>query len=124
LKKIHALGCRAGVTLNPATPAATLEPSLPLADLVLVMTVQPGYSGQQFQPEMIGKVAAVRARLDALGSAARVEVDGGVSADTLPRLRQAGADTFVAASAIFRHPGGIAAGIQALRSLLVEPGKS
>jgi ribulose-phosphate 3-epimerase len=121
LKRIRSLGCKPGVTLNPATDAAALEAALPLVDLVLVMTVHPGYSGQPFREDMLGKVAAIRGRLDALGSAARLEVDGGVSADTLPRLRQAGADSFVAASAIFKHPGGIAAGIQTLRALLVQP---
>src|SRR5512138_1935070 len=79
LKKIKALGCQAGVTLNPATPASTLEPAYPLADLVLVMTVHPGYSGQEFEPEVIPKIARIRRRLHELGSGARLEVDGGIS---------------------------------------------
>jgi ribulose-phosphate 3-epimerase len=120
LKKIKALGCQAGVTLNPATPASTLETALPLADLVLVMTVHPGYSGQEFEPEVLPKIAEIRRRLDALGSPARLEVDGGISAGTIGQVRDAGADTFVTASAIFKYPQGIAAGVGALREALTE----
>ncbi len=118
LKKIKALGCKAGLTLNPATPAADLEPALALADLVLVMTVQPGYSGQAFKPEVTPKIAEIRRRLDEIGSAARLEVDGGISAATISQVREAGADAFVAANAVFKHPEGITAGITALREKL------
>jgi ribulose-phosphate 3-epimerase len=114
LKTIRSLGCQAGVTLNPATPARDLEPALLLADQVLVMTVHPGYSGQEFMPEMISKIAEIRRRLDLLHSSARLEVDGGISMATISKARDAGADTFVAASAVFHHPDGIAAGIQSL----------
>ncbi|MEW6093728.1 MAG: ribulose-phosphate 3-epimerase [Chloroflexota bacterium] len=115
LKRIRSLGCQAGLTLNPATPASALIPALPLADLVLVMTVHPGYSGQAFMPEMVEKVAEVRRMLDGLGSEAWLEVDGGISAATISQVREAGADAFVAANAIFKHPKGIAAGIGVLR---------
>ena len=118
LKTIQSLGCKAGVTFNPATPASALEPALPLADLVLVMTVEPGYSGQTFQPEVLPKIAAVRRRLDEIGSAARLEVDGGLSTANISQVREAGADTFVAAQAIFGHPDGIAAGIRSLREVI------
>jgi len=118
LKTIKSLGCQAGVTLNPATPASDLELALPLADQVLVMTVHPGYSGQEFMPEMLSKVAEIRRRLDALHSSAWLEVDGGISAATISRVREAGADAFVAASAVFHHPDGIAAGIRSLRKVL------
>ena len=118
LKRIKLLGCKAGVTLNPATPASTLAPALPLADLMLVLTVHPGYSGQVFMPEMLPKVAEVRQMLDAAHSSARLEVDGGITPQTLPEVRAAGADTFVAAYAIFKHPDGIAAGIRSLRATL------
>lgn len=118
LKKIKALGCKAGLTLNPSTPAPDLEPALALADLVLVMTVQPGYSGQAFKPEVLPKIVEIRRRLDELGSAARLEVDGGISTATISRVRAAGADAFVAANAVFKHPDGIAAGILALRKQL------
>lgn len=119
LKKIKSLGCQAGVTLNPTTPASSLEPALALADLVLVMTVHPGYSGQEFEPEVLPKIAQIRRRLDELGSPARLEVDGGISAHTIGQVRDAGADTFVTASAIFKYPQGIDAGVTALRDALM-----
>jgi len=115
LGMIRSLGCKAGVTLNPATPASALVPALPHADLVLVMTVHPGYSGQHFMPDMLPKIAEIRHMLEDLGSAAPLEVDGGISAVTLPGVRAAGASAFVAASAIFKHPDGVSEGIRALR---------
>jgi ribulose-phosphate 3-epimerase len=118
LKAIKSLGCKAGVTLNPATPAINIEPALNLADQVLVMTVHPGYSGQELMPEIISKVAKIRRRLDEIHSLAWLEVDGGISEETISRVREAGADAFVAASAIFHHMDGIAAGIRSLRELL------
>jgi ribulose-phosphate 3-epimerase len=118
LKNVRRLGCKSGLTLNPATPAMLLTSHLPLADLVLVMTVHPGYSGQSFMPEMIGKIREVRCMLDELDSPARLEVDGGISAATIRETRDAGADAFVAAHAVFKHPDGIAAGIAALRESL------
>ncbi len=119
LQQIKDLGCQAGVTLNPGTPASAIEPVLHLADLVLVMSVNPGFSGQAFLPEVVPKVARLRAALDSLDSPAYLEVDGGISAETLPHMLDAGANVFVAASAIFHHPQGIAAGIQALREKLL-----
>jgi ribulose-phosphate 3-epimerase len=119
LKLIKSLGCQAGVTLNPDTPASTLRAAIPLADQVLVMTVHPGYSGQMFMPEVVSKVAEVRRMLDAAGSSAWLEVDGGISTQTLASLRQAGADAFVTAHAVFDHPAGIRSGIRALREMLV-----
>lgn len=118
LRQIKSLGCSAGVTLNPPTPVSRIEAVLPLADLILVMSVNPGFSGQAFMPEAIAKVAEVRKLLDGLGSAAWLEVDGGINAETLPKMKAAGADVFVAASAIFEHPQGIAAGIGALQDAL------
>ena len=115
LKTIKSFGCKAGVTLNPATPANDIEFSLKLADQVLVMSVQPGYSGQEFMPETISKVIEIRHRLDEIHSKAWLEVDGGISVENISRVREAGADAFVAASAIFHHPDGIAAGIRSLR---------
>jgi len=115
LQQIHSLSVKAGVTLNPATPAAMLEPVLHMVDLVLVMTVNPGFSGQNFIPEVLPKIAQIRKLLDGIGSSARLEVDGGVSETTMPALIAAGADTFVAGNAIFHHPNGIAAGVAALR---------
>lgn len=118
LKAIRSLGCKAGVVLNPETPLETLESILPLADLVLVMSVHPGFSGGNFVPESFARVAEIRKRLDALGSSAWLEVDGGINAETLPGMKAAGATAFVAATAIFKHRQGTVAGIQALRALL------
>src|SRR5512141_1646818 len=118
LKQIKSLGCRAGIVLNPETPVEQLDPYLAEADLVLVMSVHPGYSGQKFMPEAIGRVAEIRKKLDVIGSSAWLEVDGGISHDTLPKMKEAGATAFVAATAIFKNPEGIAAGIKSLRSLL------
>jgi ribulose-phosphate 3-epimerase len=116
IQMIKSLGCKAGVTLNPGTPVAALEAVLAEADLVLVMSVNPGYSGHEFIPESIARVAEVRKGLDALGSSAWLEVDGGVSVENIKELREAGATAFVTATAVFKHPGGIKAGIASLRS--------
>jgi ribulose-phosphate 3-epimerase len=117
LEDIKALGCEAGVTLNPGTPAAAIFQVLPFADLVLVMSVDPGFSGGTYIPEMVGKVAEIRKELDRIGSSAWLEVDGGMSPETLPDMKAAGANAFVAATAIFKHPDGIAAGITSLREV-------
>ena len=116
LKKIKSLGCTAGITLNPATPASALDSALPFADLVLVMSVVPGYSGQAFMPEMIGKVEEIRNKINALRSKAHLEVDGGMSEKTIPLMVQAGANVFVAGNAAFKHPQGVGQGIKALRA--------
>lgn len=116
LKKIKSLGCTAGITLNPATPASALDSALPFADLVLVMSVVPGYSGQAFMPEMISKVEEIRNKLNALRSKAHLEVDGGMSEKTIPLMVQAGANVFVAGNAAFKHPQGVGQGIKALRA--------
>ena len=115
IQKIKSLGCTAGVTLNPATPASALDSVLPLVDLVLVMSVKPGYSGQSFMPEMISKVEEIRNKLNALRSKAYLEVDGGISAETLPLMYKAGANVFVAGSAVFGNPQGAGEGIRVLR---------
>ena len=117
--KIKSLGCTAGITLNPSTPISALETALPMTDLVLVMSVKPGYSGQKFMPEMIDKVRGVRNRLDELGCQAHLEVDGGIAVDTLPVMKKAGANIFVTGNAVFKHPGGTAQGINSLRIIMV-----
>ena len=122
IQHIRALGLKPGVTLNPATPALMLKEIYPYVDLILVMTVNPGFGGQNFIPETLPKVAEIRAALTHAGSTAWLEVDGGVSDKTLPALRAAGANAFVAGNAIFKHPRGIAAGIQALQDSLNLPG--
>jgi ribulose-phosphate 3-epimerase len=119
IEKIKSLGCTAGVTLNPLTPASALDEVLPLVDLVLVMSVTPGYSGQAFMPEMIGKVEEIRNKLNALRSQAWLEVDGGMATETIPLMYKAGANVFVAGTAAFKHSQGVAAGIRALRDSIV-----
>jgi ribulose-phosphate 3-epimerase len=121
LQQIKSLGCTAGVVLNPATPVKDIEPYLGEADLVLVMSVNPGYSGQSFIPETIAKVAEVRKQLDALGSSAWLEVDGGIDINTLPLMKEAGATAFVAATAVFKHPQGPQAGVKSLRNVIASP---
>ncbi|HJS17850.1 MAG TPA: ribulose-phosphate 3-epimerase [Anaerolineales bacterium] len=123
LKQIKSLGCRAGVVLNPPTPVSAVEPYVAEADLVLVMSVNPGYSGQKFMPEAIDKVAHIRRKLDALGSSAWLEVDGGIDVKTLPKMKEAGATAFVAATAVFRHPQGAGAGIKSLRDVIASPSR-
>lgn len=118
IEQIKSHGCTAGVTLNPATPASAIEAVLPLVDLVLVMSVVPGFSGQKFMPEMINKVAEIRAKLNALGSPAHLEVDGGINAETLPLMKNAGANVFVTGNAAFKHPHGSGAGVKALKEIL------
>lgn len=115
LEDIKSLGCKAGVTLNPGTPASSIFPVLPFVDLVLVMSVDPGFSGGTYIPEMVSKVAEIRRRLGEIGSPAWLEVDGGISPETLPAMKAAGATAFVSATSVFKHPGGIAAGIASLR---------
>jgi ribulose-phosphate 3-epimerase len=97
-----------------------LDSILPFVDYVLVMTVDPGFSGGEFIPEMTAKVAEVRRMLTALNSAAKIEVDGGITASTLPMMETAGADIFVAATAIFKYRDGIEAGVWALRNAAVK----
>ncbi len=122
VKKIKALGCKAGITLNPATPASALDSALPFADLVLVMSVNPGYSGQSFMPEMIGKVEEIRNKLNALRSNAYLEVDGGMSEKTIPLMYKAGANVFVTGNAAFKHPQGVGQGIKMLRGCVAPNG--
>jgi ribulose-phosphate 3-epimerase len=94
-------GCKAGLVFNPATPLAYLDHVLDKLDLVLIMSVNPGFGGQQFIPEALVKLRAVRARIDQSGRDIWLEVDGGVKVDNIAGIARAGADTFVAGSAIF-----------------------
>jgi ribulose-phosphate 3-epimerase len=118
IQQIQSLGIKAGVTLNPATPAVMLKEVFSLVDLVLVMTVNPGFGAQAFLPEMLPKIAEIRQILDRINPSVWLEVDGGVSEKTVPALANAGADAFVAGNAVFKHPQGIQAGIKTLRDSL------
>ncbi len=94
-------GCKVGLVLNPATPISVLEPVLSLLDLVLIMSVNPGFGGQSFIPESINKIKQVRTLIDNSGFEIRLEVDGGITPANIGAIARAGADTFVAGSAIF-----------------------
>ena len=98
---IRELGCRPGLVLNPATPLDCLDYTLPQLDLVLVMSVIPGFGGQAFIPGSLAKLRAVRERITALGRPVMLEVDGGIKIDNIRGVAEAGADVFVAGSAIF-----------------------
>jgi ribulose-phosphate 3-epimerase len=115
LQLIHSLGCNPSIALNPGTPANRIEEIIPLIHMVLVMTVNPGFSGQEYIPGMISKIKKTQNMLNAQNSKALIEVDGGINETNLPELVMAGANTIVCATAIFKYPDGIAAGIQALR---------
>ena len=113
VQAIHALGCRAGVALNPATPVGTLEEIAPDLDLVLIMSVNPGFGGQSFIPGSTDKVRRTRSLLRGLGSRALIEVDGGVTPVNAPELLDAGANVLVAGSAVFH--GDVSANVEAFR---------
>ncbi|NUO62826.1 MAG: ribulose-phosphate 3-epimerase [Gemmatimonadaceae bacterium] len=119
LARIRELGCKAGVALNPGTPLAMVEDVLADLDLLLVMSVNPGFGGQKFIAHSIDKIARARRMLDAARSGARLEVDGGINRDTIAAARKAGADTFVAGNAVFTAPD-LAGEIAALRQLAME----
>ena len=104
IQLIKSHGCQAGLVLNPATPLEVLDYTLDNLDLVLVMSVNPGFGGQSFIDSALRKIEAIRHRIDSSGKAIRLEVDGGVKADNIRRIAAAGADTFVAGSAIFNAP--------------------
>lgn len=101
LQSIRALGKSPGVVLNPSTPAAMVEPVLDMVDLILVMTVNPGFGGQKFIHSQLPKIAALRRMIDATGREIALEVDGGVTLDTAPLCIEAGADVLVAGTAVF-----------------------
>jgi ribulose-phosphate 3-epimerase len=116
LQRIRSLGKRAGVALNPATPAKMLDYLLDAVDEVLVMTVNPGFGGQHFLSPQLGKIEAVRRMIDKAGLVIDLEVDGGVDPDTARHCIAAGADALVAGTAVFRDgPGRYAESIAALR---------
>ena len=116
LQRIRQLGAKAGVALNPGTPLSAVEEIISELDLLLVMSVNPGFGGQAFIPASVNKVARARALLDAAASSADIEVDGGVDASNAAVLVEAGATVLVAGSAIYGHPEGPAVGIRSIRS--------
>jgi ribulose-phosphate 3-epimerase len=117
--EIRRLGPKVGVALNPATPADTLQEILPALDLVLVMTVNPGFGGQAFIESAARKVSRVRAMAEAAGlEGLHVQVDGGIDADTAPIAARAGADVLVAGSSVFRGAGSIGENYAAIRAAI------
>jgi len=115
LQRIHDLGCKAGLAINPETPTAKALDHLKSADIVLVMSVHPGYSGQDFIPTVLPKAREFRSHIEEQGLNTLIQFDGGIDVETMPSALEAGGQVFVAATAVFKHPKGIAAGIKALR---------
>ena len=117
LQQIHEAGCKAGVTLNPATPLVALEEILDEVDVILVMAVNPGFGGQQLIPSTLDKVRRLRAMLDARKPECQIQVDGGINASTVAQAVSAGADVLVVGAAVFAAPEGIANAIRRLLAI-------
>jgi ribulose-phosphate 3-epimerase len=115
IRLIKELGIKAGVSLNPPTPISTVKEFIPHVNLVLVMSVNPGFGGQPFIPETLPKIANMRKILDDRGLSAELEVDGGINADNAPDIVKAGANVLVAGNSIFRAGEGIGRALQRLR---------
>jgi ribulose-phosphate 3-epimerase len=115
LERIRSLNIKVGVAINPATPVAVLEPIIDMTDLVLIMTVNPGFGGQKFLERTISKIADVRKRIDQLGLNTELEVDGGIDPKTAPYAVAAGANVLVAGSAVFGSPHGIFRAVEMLK---------
>jgi ribulose-phosphate 3-epimerase len=118
VEHIKEVGCKAGVTLNPATPLSTLEEILLEVDLILVMSVNPGFGGQKYIPGSTAKIARLRTMLNVIGSQAELEVDGGINSATIAEVVGAGATVLVVGSAIFNQQAPLAENVQRLRASL------
>lgn len=116
LQKIKGMGCKVGVVLNPGTHASLCTPVLHLTDIVLVMSVNPGFSGQKFLPEVLPKVSFLADQISKMNLNTLIEIDGGINASNIALAYKAGARVFVSASEIFKNPNGISAGVNSLRS--------
>lgn len=114
IQLIHSLGKKAGVAINPSTPAALLSEVIGNVDLVLAMTVNPGFGGQEFIMETLPKIRQIRRQIEERGLKCEVEVDGGINLDTAPLVVEAGADVLVAGSSVYGYKEGVAAAVQAL----------
>jgi ribulose-phosphate 3-epimerase len=115
IRLIKELGARAGVSLNPPTPLSAVDKFIHHVDLVLIMSVNPGFGGQSFIPETLPRIENMRKILDARGLSAELEVDGGINADNAPDIVKAGADVLVAGNSVFRAEDGISSALQRLR---------
>ena len=118
LQTIRELGVKPGLSYNPGTPVESLGLLAEMVDLVLIMSVNPGFGGQKLIPQAIGKIEQTCAILSAHGSSAMVQVDGGISAATIQAVYAAGARNFVAGTSVFKHPDGVAGGVRALREAI------
>ena len=118
VESIKELGVKAGVSLNPSTPLTTVDEVLSALDLVLLMSVNPGFGGQQFIESTVGKIARLRRRLDELGLAAELEVDGGINAEIAPRVAKAGARVLVAGAAVFNKKESVSQALGRIRENL------
>jgi ribulose-phosphate 3-epimerase len=118
VESIKELGVKAGVSLNPSTPLTTVDEVLSALDLVLLMSVNPGFGGQQFIEGTVGKIARLRNRLDELGLAAELEVDGGINAEIAPRVAKAGARVLVAGAAVFNKKENVSQALGRIRKSL------
>jgi ribulose-phosphate 3-epimerase len=119
LQVLRSLKVRTGLVLNPGTPVEAASAILHMVDYVLLMSVNPGFSGQSFQLETLERVKRLQILLDKINPQAAIQIDGGVSADNIKQLNEAGASIFVAATSIFKHPKGASEGIRFLREALV-----
>jgi ribulose-phosphate 3-epimerase len=120
LQLIRESGCKVGVAINPHTPAEALGEVITMVDIINVMTVNPGFGGQQFLPAMTSKIARLRAMIGGVHGKVDIEVDGGINVQTANDAVQAGANVLIAGTNIFRHPQSVEAGIRALRESLAE----
>ncbi|RJQ43679.1 MAG: ribulose-phosphate 3-epimerase [Anaerolineaceae bacterium] len=120
LQNIKNHHCKAGIVLNPGTPAAAIESVLEMVDLVLVMSVDPGFGGQKFLSSVLPKIVQIRKMIDSQNLDIYLQVDGGIDINTLPSVLQAGADSFVIGSAIFKNSVGISSAVHELKNLLGE----
>ena len=118
INHIHELGCSAGITLRPGTPVESLYPFLPMVEMALVMTVEPGFGGQSFMASQVPKVAALRAWADKAGKPLHVEVDGGIKAANAASVVAAGANMLVAGSSVFNKKASVADSVNAIRGAL------
>ena len=119
IQTIRELGVKPGLTFNPGTPVEPLELLAEMVEMVLIMSVNPGFGGQSYIPQSIGKIRRTREILDRHASKAIIQVDGGITAATIRASYEAGARNFVAGTAVFKHPEGVSGGIRALHEALV-----
>ena len=122
LEEIRSLGCKVGITLNPGTSLTLIEEVLPFVDMVLVMSVNPGFSGQKYIPAMTNKIKRIREQLDFVNPKVMIQVDGGITSDNIHEVIDAGAQVFVVATDIFKNPNGIQAAVKALRAKMPSDG--